>query len=42
MEGNNCIKNGVIITELNSLNPCKIRHSEVITMGVIWREEKIL
>ncbi len=35
-------KNGVIITELNSLNPCKIRHSEVITMGVIWREEKIL
>ena len=39
--GNNCTKNGVIITELNSLNPCKIRHSEVITMGVIWREEKL-
>ena len=41
MEGNNCIKNGVIITELNSINHCKIRHSEVITTSVIWREEKI-
>lgn len=30
-----------IITELNSLNHCKIRHSEVITTSVIWREEKI-
>lgn len=30
-------KNCTIITELNSLNPCKIRHYEVITMGVIWR-----